>query len=623
MANETVHDQMLSFSGGQNASKTPDKIGISSYYSGVNLNCENDALTGRYGFEEHTLTFALGGITLSTGFERSYENIFTFGKFQALIPYQVGEQKYLIVVVSGVIFLINETTWTVSVIEIADGSKLDEHAPRINWTPGGRFLVLFDYPAFPVIIEGVSARRSDPTKMEIPISRLGTYNQSRIIIANGGDEFTASDAKSTSFPDAPITFEEVETPSGDYYEQIFELNTDYNNEPITNMTFLPVIDNSTGIGPCLISTKKAIYSYHTEYPRAIWETAPQGFGSIFIPDAGIAGQRSSSFYGSNIIFLDSTGRLRSASMSRSQQTQWSKVPLSREVQNYLIASDPDLFEYSVVCYFNNKIFVFANPYRVVSYDIHLKPVFDYVHGGMVVLGLDNVSTFTEGHSPPAWDGLWTGIRPMDMVVNDNRAFIISKDGGQNKIFELRPDIQHDLIGPDKANKQVVSKLYTREMDCGQPFVNKELSDAEFYLANLKGDFKMDVKYKTSQTGKFLQWKVFEHYAPWQTCRLDTACGITPLLPHEIRDLNIGGPLDYSPNDVTRGRANWFRKIQLFITITGISWEIRDFMITAINQARDPKYAVDKVYDPIEVCSDCITDWDIEDEDICQKINQAQ
>ena len=89
---------------------------------------------------------------------------------------------------------------------IQGGSQLDEAADRINWSPAGKYLVIFDFPAYPVIIEGLLARRADPALLEIPRSVLGTYNQNRLFIANAGNEFTAGDPAAYTFPTGPISF---------------------------------------------------------------------------------------------------------------------------------------------------------------------------------------------------------------------------------------------------------------------------------------------------------------------------------------------------------------------------------------------------------------------------------
>lgn len=619
MAAETT-DGSVTFSSGQNASRSPDQIGEANYYSGVNLNSARGSLNPRYGLDELIFTFTEEEYVLPTFKRRTYENLYRTGKYQGAIPYRVGDFDYNIVFISGTIFIADLSARSISPLLIADGSTLDEYVDRFNSEPAGRFLVIHDYPSYPVIIENFTARRADPTKLEVPISKIGAYNQSRLIVANGGNEFTGSDPVSIDFPDAPITFEEVLTPSTPYYQQIFQLPTNYNtNDPIVAMTFLPFVDGSTQLGALLISAKNAVYAYHTETPRDQWESP--GFGSLFIPEIGFAGPKSFASINSDVFFLGSDGQFRSISMSRDAQSKWSKVPLSREVENYLKTADPALLKYCVVCYFKNKLFILTNPFRTMANDSLVNPVIDYAHGGMVVLAMDNMSTFTEGQSPPAWDGLWTGIRMMDMFVNNERAYIMAKEGGQNKMYEVRPDLTYDIVGKEKRIKKIQSKIYTREYTYKQPFVDKRLKGAEFAIANVKGEFELVVKYRTSPSSRFLDWKTFIHDAPWRICDLKGKCGLRTLVGHDFTELNIGFPEETDDNEFSRNYSDVFRKIQLYIEIEGINWEIKGLTIRSELVPVDPNTEAYAEYDPAPLCAECSKDWFIEEVDLCHETIQ--
>lgn len=101
---ELLQDGTQDFLGGQDASKIPSRIPVNSYQAGVNLSVALGVPTPRWGYVKKKLTFPDETLRLPNGREVPYENIFRSGRFQALIPYTISAQSYLLIVISGVIF---------------------------------------------------------------------------------------------------------------------------------------------------------------------------------------------------------------------------------------------------------------------------------------------------------------------------------------------------------------------------------------------------------------------------------------------------------------------------------------------------------------------------------------
>lgn len=615
MAENLVFDGQNSFLGGQDASKSPQLIPKDSYSAGINTNVSKGAITPRWSWGKKKLIFPDEVLPISGNRFVPYSEIFHSGRFQALIPYSIGVNYYLIIVIAGVIFLVNRNTFEVTIIPIQDGSSLNETAPRLNWSNAGRFLVIFDWPNFPVILEGITAKRADPTLFEVPISVMGTYNQNRLFIANAGNEFTGGDPTGNlATLDAPVTFEEVEAPAGLYLGQIFQLPTADINERITAMGFLQLTDTSTGIGPLIIGTRRAIYSFNTQTPRASWDAG--NFGSLFA-QVGIAGPRSFVNVNSDIFFLSPDGYVRTASMSRDEQKKWSRVPLSREVQNWLKYWDKSLIPYGVLGYFNNKIFISANPYRTNAQSTNRIPIHDVAYGGFVVIGLDNLATLRQGGNP-AWDGLYTGVRPMDIVTCDDRCFVMSKDADfSNELYEIDPSITYDTS--EGKIRYVRSIIYTRELDCESDFQNKGVHSLDLNLSNIEGDFSINTEFRPTHTSRFVEWRKFNHVAPWRVCDVPDECDINGLEPHNLRDLTLGSPNEGETCDpVNQSLYNVFRRLQLKFTIEGKYWELEAFRLKAISLKQAE---IDNSCEPqkvVKLCKECNTsDWDYGAFESCQ------
>lgn len=612
-----VLGQMLDFIGGQDSSVIPDRIPDNCIAAGVNISTKRGSLAPRWGWEQFSLVYPEGGYFNSNNDYITYQELFETGKFQLAAAYPVDDVERILVVFNGNIFLVNVNTMTVSHVAISDGSILNPRAARLNWTPAGKSMVIFDFPNYPVIVTGSTADRADPFYYEVPVSVNGAYNQNRLFISNAGNEFTAGDPVGNPLtPNAPLTFEEIELLASPYYGQIFQLTTESSNEPITAMGFLQVADTSTGIGPLIIGTARSIYTYNTVQPRSDWD---QGrFGTILTYNAGIVGPRAYANANSDMFFISSDGYVRSLSMSRDEQARWSRIPISREVEPWFKYHDPSLKKFSFITYFKNKVFFSVNPFRIQARDYSTRrEISDYAHAGFVVLELDNVSSFgTPGK--PTWAGLWTGVNPMDMVVLNDRAFVISKDAYSfNKIWELNPAINYDTA--DCKIRYVRSRVYTKEHDCGDPFVNKEVHSLDLNFDVLKGDFSLDVKYKTSHSPKFLPWGTMTLNAPWRSCAMPCDSCLNGFAHHMVRDLTIGSPvgdgLDCDPS--TMELYQIFRKVQLQLTFTSLYWELHEYRIKAIPRLQENQETVCSEFVTTEICEECNDDWCVEDFNICQ------
>lgn len=607
------------FLGGQDASKIPDRIPANCYYSGVNVSVRRGSLQPRWGFDHKDINFPSETITDPFKRKRSVQSVFETGKFQAAAPYFIGPTQYVIIVVSGFIFAWNPDSFTLTQIQIADGSSLNRRASRVNWSAAGKYLVLYDFPAAPVIIDGLSARRSNLAALEVPASTQGAFNENRLFVANGGSEFTAGDPVGNILtPNAPISFEEIMTTGSPYLAQIFSVPTTDHNDPITFMGFLQVADTSTGIGPLIIGTQKAVYSFNTQNSRDTWDQSQ--FGSILCYNAGVVGPRAFCNINSDAFFLSSDGFVRSLAMSREEQHKWARVPVSREVENWFKYWDKSLAQYAFASSFNNKVFFGVNPYRVsvLDFDTQL-PIADYVHGGMAVMELDSLTSFGEA-SKPIWTGLWTGVSPMELVNLGRRAFIVSKDTSNiNRIYEINSETNYDT---DKSLVRFVrSRIYTKEYDFKDPFANKEIHSVEFNFDTLEGDFEIDVKYKASHSPCFYPWRNFKHNAPWRLCcPVPDNCLLNGFAPHHIRDFILGAPEADICSPITKDSYKVFRKLQLAITLSGKYWEIHELKVKAILRPKSELQTICEAFDPVAICDCCTDDWFVGPFSSCEELN---
>lgn len=605
------------FSGGQDASKIPDRIGSSCYYQGVNVSTKRQVLHPRWGWRGVKITYPKGSVYNRNKQHFTYEQIFKQGKFQLFDTLTITNKEYIIIVISGIIFILNPRTFTLSVIDISDGSLLNPRVARLNGENAGKYYIIHDFPGRPVFVEGLSARRSNALDLEVPISMIGTYNQSRLFISNAGNELTGGDpVGNTAATNPPITFEEVLLSGASYFAQVFGLPTGDDNLPIIAMTFLPVIDTGTGIGPLLVGTKKALYSYAVNNPRSQWQSGQ--LGSLIAYSSGIAGPKAHCSVNSDMYYMASDGHARILSMSRNEQGKWARVPVSREVEPWMVQNDASLINFSFVSYFQNKVFFSVNPYRTTALDVATgKRIADYAFGGLVVLELDNVTAFGQA-GQPTWAGLWTGIRPTAMVNIGNQAFAMAKNGSANELWELDSSITYD-VDQEGHIRYVESIIYTKEYDFESPFINKAIHSMDFNLSELAGDLNIDVAYKPAHGSKFLKWRSFSAAVPWRSHEVPEDEFINGYAAQVERDITIGTPDETGVCDPgTLDLYDVFRKIQLRIKISAKYWELHEFALKAVALPKDENDTGCDAKPPIPTPVQFLDDWSIGEFNICRQ-----
>lgn len=616
---ELVPDGSIDFSLGQDAWHRPDRIQPNQYARGVNLSIRSGGLSPRSGYHELNLDFEEGTIETRYRHHRTYQDIWQSGKFQALIPYFVYPESYLITAISGLIFRTNVRTG--KTILLAKELRLNQYASRVNWSLAADKVVIFDYPDYPLIIEGETVTRSTlehkrngQSVPQIPVSMLGAYNHNRLFVANAGIEFTAGDPTGTLLiPEAPVSFTEVYLPSSPFVNQFFSLSEEDTNYPIAAMGFIQELDKSMGVGPLFVASERKFYFYKTDQPRDGWTTGQ--FGGVLLDNTGIAGPRAYINTNSDLIFASSSGDIHALSASRAESKKWSNVPISREVQNYLKAEE-FLRRFAVCGYFNNRVFVSARPYRTLALTRDQRPVTDYAHAGFVVLDVENsASLLSQG--TPVWTGIWTGIDPMDICTIKDRCFIIAKNGG-NRIFELRKDATFDRVYGRK--RKIKSIIYTKQYEFGDPFALKKENSLSLHLQDIRGDLNLKIEHRPSHAHQFLEYANWQYRAPADECEAIPGAGfVNGTVPLNLRHIVFGDSNTRGCNPVSQDEYNIFVGTQLRFTIEGENWTLAGLKIKAevvpfVERAGDGSC---ENLTPVRLPRQCEPDLLLPEESLCQ------
>lgn len=622
MAQQILNDGTFDFSLGQDSWHHPDRIQKNQYAKGINVTTKGGTLKPRPRYHRLEMIFDDDVIELDVG-TRPIEQLWQGGKFQAALPFTLVPDRYILSVVCGFIFITNVATGHTSLM--SKDIRVNPNAARINWSYAGQYIVIFDYPDYPVIIQGEKIFRANPNNIvngqpqpQVPISVLGTYNQNRLFVANAGVEFTAGDpVGNLQTPEAPITFTEVFGPNAPFVNQFISLPVEDTSYPITAMGFIQQLDSSTGIGPMFVATANKFYFFNTQQPRVQWETGQ--FGGLLISNAGLPGNRAFVNVNSDLAFITPNMEIHTLSTARNEARKWGNIPISREVQNYLQLSSPELAQFAVAGYFNNRLYFTANPYRVISQGRNAEPIFDYVHGGFVVLEIENLASLVSAGTP-CWAGLWTGVNPMEFVSFEDEAFIVSKDGcqpfGENAIYTLEENELYDTIG--RYTRSVRSIIETRQYDFGNGYIQKQEGTVALHFGDLEGKISLDISRKPQQSSDYLKWGDWSYEAPVETCDFPTDEQFNGFAEHNFEQLIFGDAKVQACHPLLGEQFKIFQETQLKLIIEGGEWTLMDVKISAneIPFVERQEEWMCKKLPPKLLPAQCDETWNIPEPTIC-------
>lgn len=575
MAGTPVADGNVTFLGGQDDGLQPSQIGEDRYRRGINLTTKDGKLGPRAGFVYKKIeVITPGGVDAL-----SYQQIYDDGKYQGDVRYNTRDGDFILAVFSGVIFYIDPRNFKAEVLKFEkEGDRMNQYRRRIPGENAGRFVVFHDYPNLPVIVDGKTVRRANRDREsspgvplpEIPTSVLGIYVNNHLWVANDGHEFIASDATGGANLDAPITFETTMAPAAQYLGQSFSLGSQSRNQPITAMGFLQVADSSTGIGPLIVGTRDSLYAYRADIERASWEQT--SFGRILLYKAGPRGYRSLCNLNSDLIIDCGDNQIRTLALSVGEQQRWTNLPISNEVKPFLDEfAQIEWPEISFVDAWRNHVFVAVAPYSTEAKNTNGATVFDYAHGGFIVLELANIAGLGASVQP-AWAGLWTGISPMGMVVLDEGPYVFSKDDdGKNRLYFVDFEKTYDEF--QGKEKNIICRLYTREYDFQNKFADKEVGSVDYDFTNIEGLFHMRAEYRGSHLSRWALWRDFEHAAKTQVEEIPEGENPKNWEPHSLRELNFGDPDEKECDELTEDLGTVLKKVALRLTISARNWNL--------------------------------------------------
>lgn len=453
-------------------------------------------------------------------------------RIAANFPITIGDGRYQVQSITISTVTARNDTATPGV-NIASGTKvvyLDINEPKqkpVWMEQAEQYLVVQDNRSLATIFDGANSRRADPQKREVPTGNVMAYGHGRLWVAlTDGISFVAGDIAGGESTVVQFT-------ENDYLNEGGTFRVPSNTGNIRAMVFPANLDTSLGQGPLQVFTPRAVISVNAPVTREIWKALQVPIQTTSMIEFGALAQDSAVLVNGDIWFRARDG-LRSFVIAQRQFGQWGNVPNSREMNRILDRDDQSLLRYGSACLFHNRLLFSVGPRR--DGDV-------IYHGGLGVLDFDLISSLTV-RANPAYDGLWTGIKPQGIIsgaFNDkDRCFVMGWDteAQENRLWELLPEGKFD---GDEG--RITSILETRSCIFQNPLELKRLWGCEIWPYNVSGTVDLDLKWRADQYPCWVDWGTRQICNAYEDCDTETGTckTITEYRPGYRSRLGFGQP----------------------------------------------------------------------------------
>ncbi len=417
-------------------------------------------------------------------------------------PLTVSGVNFIVISKSGMTLTVTNVDGPPAVV-IGGGATvvyLDVNSPLLGkvWMKQAeRFLIIQDGQSKPIIFDGSKVRRSNTTAKEVPVGTAMEYGVGRLWVAVNGNQFVAGDivfgptgTVQYNLEDSVLKFTE-----NTYLVGGGAFNVPAQAKEITALLFAYVQNTATGQGPLMVFTENFVFSCDASPDRDTWQntrspiqtTVLQGFGSL-------SAQATISTTNGDIYYRAPDG-MRSLILAVRDYQSFGNTPISTEMNRVLDNDTKFLLKFASAVQFDNRLLFTVQP---------VNNTYNAWHRGLGVLDFFLISGIGQ-KSPPAYDGIWTGIQPYQIITGtfnaEQRCFVFSRNA--DGITELWEVSKSDRF--DNTDDRIMSMVESRSMYFGNAFEMKRLENAELWIDRIAGTVDMDLFFKEDQYPCWRTW----------------------------------------------------------------------------------------------------------------------
>lgn len=411
-------------------------------------------------------------------------------------PYPTNNNSSIMVSIAGKLFsgtvIGRDVYWTV----VFDGNS--RFMCNAWFVQGFEWTVIQDGIHEPIFWNGTDpARRSDPTKGEMPIGSVMAYIHGRFALASadGKNTIQVGDivyGNSNTNHDDILLFTDQE-----YWAEGGSFDIATNLGDIMGLYPMPWLDTGTGANELVALCTQGFTSFDLSQDRTTWlDQQVQKISMIgqgCVSSIGFCGLNADLFYRRS----DGVGSYRNARTIFSQNR--AATPVSREVNNWLSTDRSDLLKFVPMVSWQNMVITGISP--------QLAPPLNPCAGwnrycrGMVIFDAQTSST-TARDGAAVWHGAWTGIRPwgfaQGFINGADRCFAMSYDrDGRNRLYEFTLEDGGDIFGSEERKqfwRYDTATLGQVEARCSY-FDLKQVTGGQIVLSDIRrqGDLSVQLK----------------------------------------------------------------------------------------------------------------------------------
>jgi hypothetical protein len=537
----TLYDGFVTLERGVDSGRTPASLQRNQCSFAINTTFRGGHPECRPGFIKRKLNF----LDSSSDVDQTLLARFQDGLFQGAAFYDGGWGKSsLIASIGGRLFRIEpEKQYAVTDITPTDANS--SKLPKAWFCQAEEFMVVQDGQSPPTVYDGSGVRRLQAGR-ELPVGTVMTYGQGRIWMASpDGYRFVAGDLAYGSsgspkygYRDSVIKFTE-----NDFLNEGGYFAVPQNSGGITGMTFTSSLDTSLGQGPMLVFTRNQIASCQAPIDRTAWKDLEYPIQTIALRGYGATGDRSVAVVNGDVFYRADDG-IRSFKLARRDFSTWGNTPVSAEMNRVLTKDSREYLDYCSAVVFDNRLLSTVSPYWVQGHGVP--------HRGLAVLDFDILSRM-HGAQQPAWEGIWTGLNVLQLVVGSfngvEKCFAFVLNGAnQVELWEVSRDYPHDY--GDAGDSRIEWSIEFKSLDFESLFELKSLEYGEVFIDRLQGDCNIKADYRPDEYPLWQSW-----HEGWSEGAEDkiilTANSMTPpALPRKQYRSKMGLPEpDYAADEI--------------------------------------------------------------------------
>lgn len=477
--------------------------------------------------------------------EDTDEEQFALGNIQGACAFRARwswQKDGIAVAVGGSIFFLAISGKKAAVSRIYDG--FNPKITLVHFCQAEDRLFVQNGENLPVMWDGITATELDwNARSEMPVGLAMVYAHGRVWVTTSTDQILASDIIFGSGYTSTIDLKNFT--ENEYWSEggAFSLPTDMGK--ITGIGVARSQQTPDGVGEVIVFASNGALAIDGTVARENW--ADTQMQKVLMTGRGCIAPYSICDVCGDMWFrsLDGWSSLRMTMTEFAESADMRRR--SANGNCWLEYETPHYRKYVSSAHFDRRILFGVHPVESVAEDAYSYGNHRYCKG-MLVVDLD-VGSMDDAQY--RWDGLWTGIRPCQMVTMEvgedgKRCFAFSHDAdGENRLYELGK-----ASGLDCGEKPVDWHIITKRFDWvgtekSNSFKQKRLVAGEVWIADVKNPVVVQALCRPEGKGCFYRISP-ETQIGCTPCdewdKWGPSSGMLPIIPQSAADC-VGKPKD--------------------------------------------------------------------------------